>query len=154
MWILAKTPSFFLTMVWIVVLVAAQVRSQVWIWGDAFPAKVDLFTWFPGERGLFRVFFWGEKVDLYASFFKESGLFHASTIFRGYVPRENLDWKLCIYRHYDLIIFHSKLWQTKHVQNCGPFWTLWTKIVDHFGHFGTMGGGDAFALLAPPWLRD
>ena len=28
---------------------------------------------------------------------------------------------------------------------CGEFWT---KIVDNFGHFGTMGG--AFAPLAPP----
>ena len=40
----------------------------------------------------------------------------------------------------------------------GGKWTILAKIVDHFGHFWTMGkggGGVAFAPLAtpPPWLR-
>ena len=107
---------------------------------------------FSDERGLFRVIFgrkrtflcaFSKKVDFLRTFFSENWHFSVFTACRWLVPWENFDkyvWKLCIERHYDLFIFHSELWLTKYVQNCGPFWTLWTKIVDHFGHFGTMGG--------------
>ena len=81
-------------------------------------------------------FFW-EKIDLFTYFFERRGTFSCVQRMSGACSSGNFekyDWKFCIERHYDLIIFRSKFWQSKYVQNCGPFWTLWTKIVDHFGH--------------------
>ena len=65
-------------------------------------------------------------------FFRENGLFRALFVLGGMYPRKILkicDWKLCIYKQYNMTTSNSKLCLTKHVQNCKPFWTFW----DHGG---------------------
>ena len=66
--------------------------------------------------------------------FWEMGLFRAVTAGAKsvYGVREHVHWKtlknvgkLCTHRHYNIIIFHSKVRLAKHVKNCGPFWKFW-----------------------------
>ena len=105
-----------------------QARSQVWIWGGAFP----------GERGLFRVLSWKES-GIFAGilrisgpfcvfcFFEKVDFFYMWTACQRHVPWENFekyDWKVCIKTHYDLII----LFQIVTNKIC-PKLKLWT-IVD------------------------
>ena len=56
-----------------------QAPSRVWIFGGAFPAKVDFFAVFLGESGLFCLLF----------FFIENGLFCVFTTCGEHISLEN-----------------------------------------------------------------
>ena len=51
-----------------------QARSQVWIRGSAFLAKVDLFTCFLGDSGIFCTYF-GKKWTFLRAFLEKVDLF-------------------------------------------------------------------------------
>ena len=95
-----------------------QAHREVWIWwgGGAFWKKVDFCTCFLGESGPSCEHF--ERKSTFLRSHCRSGACSPGNIWK-------INWKSCICRHYDVIIFDLKLWLTKHVQNCGPFWTLW-----------------------------
>ena len=65
-----------------------QARSKVWIWGGAFSAKVDLFRVLSGRKWDFLRALW-EKVDVFACFFGEGGLFRLFTACQGHVLWSN-----------------------------------------------------------------
>ena len=96
-----------------------------------------LFHW----KCTFSLAFW-KKVVFFVLILGKSGPFRAF-FFRM--------WTFSLVHHMSgACILHFKFWPTKYVQNCGPFWALWTKIMDHFGHFWTMGG--CFRTPRTPWL--
>ena len=80
-----------------------------------FREKMDFFGCILRESGLFCVLF-GREAGLGGS----RGVFTANF--------EKYDWKWCIYRQCHLII---------PIPNCD--WQSMFKIVDHYGHFGTIG---------------
>ena len=73
--------------------------------GSAFPAKVDLFACFLRETGIFCTYF-GKKWTFLCASFEKVDFFACSPHFGKII--EKYDRELCVKGHYDLIIFHSK----------------------------------------------